>query len=733
MANQQRGQVPVVIDLQQRGRVGFEGGKLPSSGGAEAAQSIAGDIARVGRTIGALADRAAATEGADAGRAAGLDPEFRLRRDGTIRGEAFDQAGMQIAQTRLSTGIRGDFAAAFDKYGSDPAKLAAVLDAKGKQWLQQTPPEMQPDIQNLLDAERTSHVRQSSRAHTARVIADQKAAVQQDVAETLKAAHQKAYGLGLDAEADRVLQSEVVRLTQTLSRTGVDGVRLVSPAQARQIVDQVKGEMITARMMGASERLPSTDARAALLATFREDYAAGRGIAGDLDFAGFQRIERHLESEVRQARTQDGVAQRALLADIKTVQDRAEKGYAPSPAEIARIEAATASQPALQAQFQAARETLEIVRHWSLMTPLELDRALSAERARARDGSSPRAVEMIAVGERIAATMQAELKSDPLGWAQRTGRIRQVVSIDMQSEETLQASLRARMAQADEVASVYGVTVKPLRDEEVRVLTSGMAKGGRALVTTVAALTAAAGPQRARDVLAQLSEQAPVMAHIGGLVSDPQRPPAIVNDAADWIAAKRIDGVKPSGHIRAPEVAELARRTHGGSIDHLMGLNHAAIETANAAYEMRAAGRSSFDEGVWVQAYREALGERRIDGRTYGGIAQAAQPATLFGHHGAVLVPPNIERERFRDVIDAIKIDDLKDALPFHGDEAATPATIADIRRGRLISVGPGQYQVETIKFGDTSLVLLGADKRPWVLDLNRLEPALRKRVPAYL
>ena len=91
------------------------------------------------------------------------------------------------------------------------------------------------------------------------------------------------------------------------------------------------------------------------------------------------------------------------------------------------------------------------------------------------------------------------------------------------------------------------------------------------------------------------------------------------------------------------------------------------------------------------------------------------------GRRDKVLVPSSIRADKFADVIDALKDDDLGPGAP--------PA--AEIARGRLVGVAPGRYRVALgDPESDDPQWQVDEAGRYWVLDLNALAPSLRQRVP---
>src|SRR5690606_128509 len=123
-----------------------------------------------------------------------------------------------------------------------------------------------------------------------------------------------------------------------------------------------------------------------------------------------------------------------------------------------------------------------------------------------------------------------ELKADPLGWAERVGLIT-IAPLDFSSAEATEASLKARVAQAEEVAGHYGEAVQYLRPDEARQLGALMGEGGSGLLEVAGAI-ASAVPDHAEAIMGEVGKDAPAVALLGSLVAA-AGPTGLARDAAD--------------------------------------------------------------------------------------------------------------------------------------------------------------------------------------------------------
>lgn len=727
--NQMRGQLQVASDIGIRGNSETNIQPLPSSGIDSAMNAVAQQFAGIGERIGQMADRAAAREGTEAGRVAGLDPEFRTMRTHTIRGDAFDKAGLDVAETRLRQEVDHQFDTAYTKHAGDATKLNASLNASQAGILAHTPDELRPQLQQLMHGKRLAFSREQARKAAAEAAAASKAAMEQQVSDTLKGLHQRAYALGLDAEADAALAIDVASLHKTLGRRGPDGALLVNPGQAAKYMDGVKETVATARLTGAFARLPSLAAKEQFLKELDADFAGSRGLAKVYDLQGFERIKGALESDLRAARAEQSAQTRAVAADVGAVAKMAEKGFAPAPAELSGLKARVIA--AGDAETAQTMQTVEDTIAWQSAarraTPAELDQFVQAETVRMKqDGATPQGVARLDMANGLLDEMRRELKQDPLGWADRTG-VLQLAPIDASSPDRLSATFKARAAQAETVSQLYGQEPQYLRPDERRQLAIQIGQGGEGAIASLASLANAAG-DRAPKVMAEVSQDAPVAAMLGGHVVEAGITP-LATDAADGIALLKTDGVKPMAPSAAVSRAELTSAA-GTALQAMPKAESAAIALANAAYEVRARrkGLTDFDSDTWRVALREVLGQRTIAGETYGGIYAQG---TWGGNE--VVVPPNIKQDAFGDVIEAVRMDDLVASNGQPVDAQGEPVSIATVQRARLISVGAGQYWLAAgdVEGGDPQWIKRAGADEPYVLDLGKLEPRLKSRLPA--
>ena len=264
--------------------------QVQDSGIGRVAAEAAHVFSSLGDTIGQMADTAAQKEGTDAGKIAGLDPEFRTVNNGTIRGNAFDKAGLDVAETRLRQALDAGLDGAFTKFAGDPAGLANAIQAHSAAIIGSAPQELRPGLQLIVRGKQLQFARQQARQQAAERVSEAAGAFDTELADTTKRLHQMAYSSGLDPASDAVLADQVGLYAQALKRRGPDGQLYVAPEKAALEVRKLNQAVATARISGAFDRLPTLDAKLKFIEELQKDYSSGKGIASTYDLDEFDNV-----------------------------------------------------------------------------------------------------------------------------------------------------------------------------------------------------------------------------------------------------------------------------------------------------------------------------------------------------------------------------------------------------------------------------------------------------------
>lgn len=717
------------------GQAGTRAAIPASTGVGDGMAALAGELRQIGSKVGAMADQAAVREGAEDGKLAGLDPSFRTRGDGTLYGEAFDRAALDIAGTRLRKSLDGELDAIEEKFGDDPNAIAQNFDAVSRKLIAGAPKELQADLIVAAQGKRQVAMRGATRRMIAARVADQKTALSEELTLSLKGVQQQAYGMGLDAAADQAIAAQVELLEKATQRRGVDGKPLVTPAARDKLLASVKREVMDARITGHFERLEGAAAKQAFLAQFEEDFGKSKGVAAEYDLDGFNTMRARLENGLQRDLSAQSQARRAVASEIKDHVEAAGKGFAARPEVLAGLQARVeaAGDPLLAQELAVAEDTMKWQAQARTAPPEALDAYAAALRDKMqKDGATPGGMARLELAEKMRDEAARELKADPLGWADRVG-MPGIGPLDVANK----GSVVQRIAAAEDVGERYGRRPQYLRPAEKKQLAEMAGQGGEQLLSVVGAITENFG-DKAQMVLAELGQNAPTLAEIGrGMVMAGGRT-AVAQDAAGGIALTRLKEYTPLLSSRAtPGALKRAREwmltATGNALASIPEANAAVQRVANYAFEARAARMGIADMGaaeakdLYEQTVREVIGERRIGNATYGGVE-------MFGGKG-VIIPPDVRQDKFRDLVNAIDVSDFGDAPPMISVKGKLqPVTNRELRQATLQQVDREGRYAFNIGTEDRPQWLAGRDGRAFLLDLGSLKPKLKSRVPgAYL
>jgi hypothetical protein len=495
-----------------------------------------------------------------------------------------------------------------------------------------------------------------------------------------------------------------------------------------------KGDKKDAMHFEVSRLLPEDEIRSAASSVQPTRVASLPGTTTDTYTGPYQnltqeqrlRLANKLDAQIRQ--------ETALTRQAVTSFDKmAEKGFAPNPREVEALRAKVDSSrdPQLIQEFREAETIMQWQDAARKVRPDELDAFIRSETDRvAGKGATPFDVRRIEVADKLLTNMRKELKEDPLGWADRVGLVK-VEPIDFSSPEAAEASLAKRIEQADTVTKQYGTSITYLRPDERHKLVTAVEQGGDQTIAVAGMIASTAG-SRTPAILGEIFKESPTAGVIGGLVAETGLSPAS-RDAADGLALSK----QPGFQSLAPGAAKARVESTallGTALAGLPTAENAIISAANHIYNIRARreGIAEFDSSVWQQGLREALGERKVGDKVYGGVVDANP--SMWGSRNIIL-PPYLVQDGWRDAIEAMNMKDFEAAglgLP-----AAPNGELISLNRVKgaiLVQTGDGRYAL-SLKNPDMPgeeqwIVRNDAPSERFEIDFRALRPRLETRRP---
>lgn len=734
-------------------QVDTEVGVMPDAGGAHLFEQAAGIFAGQAERIGRLADHAAAKEGEDAGAVAGLDPEFRPTKRLTIRGEAFDNAGIDVAGKRLKMQMAADMDAAAEKYGDDPGRLQAALAGRAKHYAEQgmaLDPQLGADITLTYQSHSLSLVRQATRAANARAEAAQSEAIASDLETGYSRATQAAYNLGLDAQADEALAGMVAQYGKSLSAS-VNGKPVLTPKAQAKHLEQFREAVFGARMIGAIERTPDVEGKAKFISQFRDDWAAGK--YPDMDLVGRDRLMTHMDRDLNRAEAEARLGLKRVEDAAKAQLDAVVKGSPVSELKIAELRSAgwQAGAPAAEDAARAAIHTLTAVEkiHGA---PLHVaEQAVAALRHELdSSGENPVLAARVELMDKALGEKRDAIRKAPYAYYRRAGLL-PAAPLDFADPDRLAASLGERARQRQVIQAREGGRDLPLLEESDKALLTGRMEAGP---QSLAGVLKAAADGLGKDAITLFRElgqdrHAGQLAYLGGWAMSGAGPDDVGN-LAIYLRQKGEEGYKvrlKEGMFRRADVDKWWEASAGAMFAGQPQTASAVKSLALGLADIRA--KRNGDETITEESYNAAivslLGERTVGNQVYGGIATVGGDApdrslipnpirdvSIAFDSGAypVIVPPFVRQDRFAAAKDALSSADLE-ALGAPRGENGAALSIGDFRRARLKAIGGNRYEVMVGSEDDPQLPLT-ADGKPWVLDFDRVRYLLGHRHPEF-
>ena len=450
-----------------------------------------------------------------------------------------------------------------------------------------------------------------------------------------------------------------------------------------------------------------------------------------------------LEALTKHMPAYQAAQQHALEAKIKTIEDRAAKGEIPPPAEVQQLRAMTKDHPQLSTVLETTLQGAEYTRAYMQSNPVAVEAKIQQLRGEMNTKGTSQALSVhVAALEKLQSKMDSELKKDPYGWGAEAGVLPVVKPIAPQSILTAQGAdlLAERVKISDDLAKAYGEGYRQyFTPTEKTALVSGLKQGGPAAVGILTQMRAGMG-DRMPDAIRELLPEEPEMARAGFLAAYGGDPKAV--EAITATFARRQQGKD----YKAPtfKYNHESRQTDAKNIlGDLYDTQPNAIEldrtmkAAEAIYEHLDPTGTETDGTKWKQAVKMATGQR-ADGFNveYGGVVPTNKG--WMSDSGKVVIPSMIAKEQF----DRLRMDMTKEhlvaaGLPLPATKEGVPLSMGKIATSQLVQAGYGKYYVVTK--GSTPAdyqyaASIGPDGKPtgqpFVLDMMKLEPVLRKQFP---
>jgi len=608
-------------------------------------------------------------------------PPLRLTQSFTIRGQAYDEAAASIYADRLQSQALADLDGLAQQAGSDPAAAQALLKDYQSKFLSEVPAPLRPSMGAFLQRHSLGVVRDVTRQHEQVLEKEASGAFLQNYTARRTALVQLASRAGIDPKGNDAVAAELQSVSDFIG-----GSTNLDPAQKVKLQAELADDVTTARVLATFESRKDPQARGLFAQFLKQSYLSGEGLAAKMSPEAFARVDAQMQSVLAADQTSALKAQNATQRGIDSALTRLKGGLPLPETERTALKAqvSTLNDPELTASWQL----YEGLANWQTVNrtqpPEVIDAQISAyEQKIAKDGATPADQTALETMQALSKTAHEALDKDPLAWAEQTGRI-QPTPIDLSTPQALATSLTARAAEAHAVAQTYGRPPVFFKAAEKQALAKSFADNPDMIVGFAPALRQALGDRDTPRALAEISKDAPVVAHVAGLAM------ATGDDAfiRETAQALKLRAVPDHQAIKMPDGA----RAPLEAMTFLPNAEAAATQTAELVFDLRARQMGLDPKAdpatatkLWDNIVNSALGAHEVNGETVGGMGDInGVPA---------LLPPDMSADNFERMLLNLDEADVARMPPIASIEGY-PVTADQLALGHPVAIGPGRYRM---------------------------------------
>lgn len=244
-----------------------------------------------------------------------------LRRDGTIRGEAFDDAALSAWGWRMQEGLSTDLFAAQLEHQDDPSGFAAAAQQIRSKYADELPND--PQAREAFDETFAKNVKaygmNIAARHEANLRKEQESAFSSGLAAKSVDIERQAQVLGASPEGDTIIRDQVAGLQRSIDSAVAQGI--ISPAQAEKEKESIAKTAAFGRVQGVYEALPTAEAKEQFALELLEDWREGSGPMAALPFAEVKARSDVLFNQARAEINRRVASSKLEAAQLKTLID----------------------------------------------------------------------------------------------------------------------------------------------------------------------------------------------------------------------------------------------------------------------------------------------------------------------------------------------------------------------------------------------------------------------------
>lgn len=332
--------------------------QMPSAQGGIA--TIAQGLGELNATLGDLSNRANLAAGKEEGAVAGLaagqagtSPTFK--RDGSVRGDAFDQAAMESGLAVLETKLRTDLSDLANNTIDDPASWQAGADkivGDTVTALQSRDPQMATQMALIAAQARAPGDVNARKRMVELGVSARKSAIDGLIETRGNAVINLARQDNSTPQGQAALTAETEGLIQALVKLGprgafeaggrqfpADETRAGSlmPEQIGQTLRDLAKKTAIESSLGAFDRTPTVKAKREMLAALNDDITKGTGLAATLGVDTARTAYEAMQGQLANAVGAENVIKNELVGDLNELDQIARSGFAPDATKITEV------------------------------------------------------------------------------------------------------------------------------------------------------------------------------------------------------------------------------------------------------------------------------------------------------------------------------------------------------------------------------------------------------------
>uniref|UniRef100_UPI003BAC41B3 transglycosylase SLT domain-containing protein n=1 Tax=Stappia sp. TaxID=1870903 RepID=UPI003BAC41B3 len=245
---------------------------------------------------------------------------LQLRRDGTIAGEAFDDAARKAYAWRVEQGLSTDIVNAMDEHGDSPAALAGRLREIHDHYLQDEAfqdPQLREVFEKSFAARSRAVSLQAAAKQEQRLKAESAAAASDGLDARTVEIERQAYALGANPEGDTILSDQLGRALGAVDAAVADG--LLTPAAGAARKERLAETASRARVQGVFDQLPTPGEKEQFALSLLEDWQSGEGPVAKMPFATVKALSQTLYRDARAQGNAEAAQSRAEKARIQSL------------------------------------------------------------------------------------------------------------------------------------------------------------------------------------------------------------------------------------------------------------------------------------------------------------------------------------------------------------------------------------------------------------------------------